>query len=186
MNFPKKPFFLFAFILGFQVLFAQTPIANRVRMAAKKLPEKSEIVAKYTDNKRHSLYYIFENRLYCVDVYKNRIREVQFSNRNYERIRSWRISPSAAYMLFIVDKGRQHRNENDRFELWRLNSFDRKSKCLDTGYRITRSNEEYIVTKRLNVINPDAPKKNRKWLLQDYSYDMEGNTLFRKEAYKEK
>ena len=37
-------------------IFAQTPIANRMKVLVKTLPEGSEIIARYTDMKRHALY----------------------------------------------------------------------------------------------------------------------------------
>lgn len=63
-------------------IFAQTPIANRMKVLVKTLPEGSEIVARYTDMKRHALYYILNNRLYKYDVLNNSQDEINLENRN--------------------------------------------------------------------------------------------------------
>ncbi len=71
-------------------IFAQTPIANRMKVLVKTLPEGSEIVARYTDMKRHALYYILNNRLYKYDVLNNSQDEINLENRN--KIISSRLS----------------------------------------------------------------------------------------------
>ncbi|WP_278485711.1 hypothetical protein [Hoylesella nanceiensis] len=63
-------------------IFAQTPIANRMKVLVKTLPEGSEIIARYTDMKRHALYYILNNRLYKYDVLNNSQDEINLENRN--------------------------------------------------------------------------------------------------------
>ncbi len=66
--------FLFPFLIQ-----AQTPIANRVKAMAKHLPEGANVIAKYTDNKRHCLYYGLHNRLFRYDVIKNKSENVEFT-----------------------------------------------------------------------------------------------------------
>lgn len=55
-------------------LSSQNPVANRVRAAAESLPDGCEIVAKYTDNRYHCLFYTMHNRLYKYDVLTNKIQ----------------------------------------------------------------------------------------------------------------
>lgn len=83
-------------------IFAQTPIANRMKVLVKTLPEGSEIVARYTDMKRHALYYILNNRLYKYDVLNNSQDEINLENRN--KIISSRLSKDSKTITIKAGK----------------------------------------------------------------------------------
>lgn len=100
-------------------IFAQTPIANRMKVLVKTLPEGSEIVARYTDMKRHALYYILNNRLYKYDVLNNSQDEINLENRN--KIISSRLSKDGKTITIKAGK-KQDKHLTDVEEL-NINSF---------------------------------------------------------------
>lgn len=100
-------------------IFAQTPIANRMKVLVKTLPEGSEIVARYTDMKRHALYYILNNRLYKYDVLNNSQDEINLENRN--KIISSRLSKDGKIITIKAGK-KQDKHLTDVEEL-DINSF---------------------------------------------------------------
>lgn len=100
-------------------IFAQTPIANRMKVLVKTLPEGSEIVARYTDIKRHVLYYILNNRLYKYDVLNNSQDEINLENRN--KIISSRLSKDGKTITIKAGK-KQDKHLTDVEEL-NINSF---------------------------------------------------------------
>ena len=119
-------------------IFAQTPIANRMKVLVKTLPEGSEIVARYTDMKRHALYYILNNRLYKYDVLNNSQDEINLENRN--KIISSRLSKDGKTITIKAGK-KQDKHLSDIEEL-DINSF--------TG-EITIAKAESIVPGELDL-----------------------------------
>ena len=100
-------------------IFAQTPIANRMKVLVKTLPEGSEIVARYTDMKRHALYYILNNRLYKYDVLNNSQDEINLENRT--KIIGSRLSKDGKTITIKAGK-KQDKHLTDVEEL-DINSF---------------------------------------------------------------
>ena len=119
-------------------IFAQTPIANRMKVLVKTLPEGSEIVARYTDMKRHALYYILNNRLYKYDVLNNSQDEINLENRN--KIISSKLSKDGKTITIKAGK-KQDKHLSDIEEL-DINSF--------TG-EITIAKTESIVPGELDL-----------------------------------
>ena len=119
-------------------IFAQTPIANRMKVLVKTLPEGSEIVARYTDMKRHALYYILNNRLYKYDVLNNSQDEINLENRN--KIIGSRLSKDGKTITIKAGK-KQDKHLSDIEEL-DINSF--------TG-EITIAKTESIVPGELDL-----------------------------------
>lgn len=119
-------------------IFAQTPIANRMKVLVKTLPGGSEIVARYTDMKRHALYYILNNRLYKYDVLNNSQDEINLENRN--KIISSRLSKDGKTITIKAGK-KQDKHLSDIEEL-DINSF--------TG-EITIAKTESIVPGELDL-----------------------------------
>ena len=119
-------------------IFAQTPIANRMKVLVKTLPEGSEIVARYTDMKRHALYYILNNRLYKYDVLNNSQDEINLENRN--KIIGSRVSKDGKTITIKAGK-KQDKHLTDVEEL-DINSF--------TG-EITIAKNESIIPGELDL-----------------------------------
>ena len=119
-------------------IFAQTPIANRMKVLVKTLPEGSEIVARYTDMKRHALYYILNNRLYKYDVLNNSQDEINLENRN--KIISSRLSKDGK--TITIKAGKKRDKHLSYIEELDINSF--------TG-EITIAKTESIVPGELDL-----------------------------------
>ena len=119
-------------------IFAQTPIANRMKVLVKTLPKGSEIVARYTDMKRHALYYILNNRLYKYDVLNNSQDEINLENRN--KIIGGRLSKDGKTITIKAGK-KQDKHLTDVEEL-DINSF--------TG-EITIAKNESIIPGELDL-----------------------------------
>ena len=119
-------------------IFAQTPIANRMKVLVKTLPKGSEIVARYTDMKRHALYYILNNRLYKYDVLNNSQDEINLENRN--KIIGSRLSKDGKTITIKAGK-KQDKHLTDVEEL-DINSF--------TG-EITIAKNESIIPGELDL-----------------------------------
>ena len=94
-------------------------IPNSSIFAQTTLPEGSEIVARYTDMKRHALYYILNNRLYKYDVLNNSQDEINLENRN--KIIGSRLSKDGKTITIKAGK-KQDKHLTDVEEL-DINSF---------------------------------------------------------------
>ncbi len=156
-------------------LSAQTPIANRVNEAARHVSKDASVVAKYTDNKRHSLYYIRKDKFFCLDVVLNINEELNFTPQKYDKILSSYLSPDGEYMFICLDKGNKSGWVlEDRFELWRINSYNRKSSRIASGFTIDRTKEGFLLRKTSRCLNPRAPKSRQRWMVRDHHFDMMG------------
>ncbi len=168
-----KTLILFPFVST--ILSAQTPIANRVNVAAGHLPKDASVVARYTDNKRHSLYYVRKDKLYCLDVVLNINEELNFTPHKYAKILSSSLSPDGEYMFICLDKGNKSGWAlEDRFELWRINSYDRKSARIASGFTIDRTKEGFLLRETSRCLNPKAPKSRQRWMVRDHHFNMTG------------
>ena len=50
---------------------------------AEHLPKTASVIAKYTDNRRHCLYYSMHNRIFRYDVLSNKSIDVNVSSDSY-------------------------------------------------------------------------------------------------------
>lgn len=165
---------------------AQTPVANRVHTSASNLPANSRIVAKYTDNKRHCLYYCINERLYRYDVVNDKNQETCFSDKAYKSINNTFLSSTDSRYIFIdIDLGRRHGNEpGTTHELWRIDTFTNKSTKIGSGCKISRHKDSLVITAFSRCCNPDAPVARQKWMVRDHYYYLEdGKTIFAKEEH---
>ena len=116
---------------------AQTPVANRVKAMAAALPEHSSVAAKYTDNRRHCLYYVNAHRLYRYDALTDRIEEIPLSGGRSSVV-STMLDGSGDVFLVVVDRGREAPRYG-RMELWRMDSTKPECAKIGTGREIRRS-----------------------------------------------
>jgi hypothetical protein len=166
---------------------AQTPVAIRVKAVVKSLPPHASVVAKYTDNKRHCLYYTLQNRLYCYDVVANKNEEVTFTQGGYSRILSAWYSPDGNFLFIAIDRGTYSNFYlDDGQELIRYDSFLHRSYSVGTGYKIERRKGCYVIKKASRCLNPSAPQSSQHWLARDHYYDLYGKTIWAKEEYRVK
>lgn len=157
------------------LLTAQTPIANRVNVAAEHLPDDASVLAKYTDNERHCLYYIRNNKVFCLDVVLNIDEELDFTSHGYNKILSWHISPGGEYMFICIDKGnKNNRTLEEQFELWRIHSGNKSFKRIGSAFSIDKTKNGFILRKTARCLNPHAPKAQQRWRVRDHHFDMTG------------
>lgn len=165
-------------------MLAQTPVANRIKGLIKTLPAGSTVVAKYTDNHRHCLYYVSGHRLYCYDVLTGQREDVNFSNSSYTHILSTWLSPDGNFFFVAVDKGSLSPFYLDSGqELWRYNSRTKRSFKVGQGYYIERHKEAIVIKRASRCLNPNAPQSHQRWMGQDHYYDLYGKVIFAKEEF---
>ena len=81
-------------------------------------------MAKFTDTKRHFVYYIAINRLYLYDVKQNKEQEVNFCTGGYDRIKNVSLINKADFLLIeIVKEVKEKQTKKYETECWTLNSF---------------------------------------------------------------
>jgi len=175
--------FAFLAIFSFGIT-AQTPIANRIKALANHLPKGAKVVARYTDAKRHSLYYMLDNWLYNYDVWSNRNEKVSFFNEGYRKIVMDAVSPDGQYLVFCIDKGMQtgERLEN-RYELWQIDSYSKQPRKMGVGFFFKDINHTYTLTESTRCRNPHAPEKLRQWYVKDHKFNSSGAVLSVSEEY---
>ena len=168
-------------------LAAQTPVANRVRVAARHLPQGATVLAKYTDNQRHCLYYIQGEKIFCLDVVLNINEELDFNQRTFKKVVSTSISNGGDYMFVVLDRG-----ENtgwaleQRYELWRIDSKNRHFTPLGQGFKIEKTKEGYVLSQTVKCLNPRAPRTQQRWMVREQDYDEKGKPLPPQKPYEMK
>jgi len=169
------------------VVCSQTPVANRIKAVVRNLPKSAVVVAKYTDNHRHSLYYINEHRLFCYDVLTGKNEETVFINTSYENILSSWLSPDGNFFFITIDKGKSVPSYmDDGQELWRFDSRTLRSYKVGQGFFIERRKGCYIIKKGVRCLNPSANYNKQSWIAQDHYYDLYGKVIWAKDEYEVK
>jgi len=162
---------------------AQSPISNRIRAAARHLPENARQVAVFDDNTRHCLYYTLNERLYKFDVWDNTNSEIPF-DESYYKITNWYLSPNKNYIFLVTDNGSfTHFFLKDRITLWRLSVRGQVLKKVADGYRLDKRKGCFIISSMSRCLNPDAARSHQKWLLEDHYYDLTGHIIWASDEY---
>lgn len=164
---------------------AQTPVANRVKAFARSLNHEAHVVAKYTDNRRHCLYYTSGNRLFRYDVLTDEKTEVNFSTNSYAKILSTWLSPDGNYIFIAIDKGILAESYliNGQ-ELWRYDSNGLKSKLIGSGFAIESKPKCIVIKKATRCLNPQAPADKQHWMAKNHYFNVDGTIIWAKEEYK--
>lgn len=167
---------------------AQTPVADRIRAAIKHLPKNIEVVAKYTDNQRHCLYYILDHRLYCLDVIKNKNEEVRFSE-SYLKILDCYLVKKGKLLFVSIDRGSLSKTYAvDGQKLYMINPLNRKIKEVGSGYSIKKStikgNECFSIKKAHKFLNPNKVIKDQQWIAKEHFYSIDGAILYAGDEFK--
>lgn len=143
------------FLLFSTCLIAQTPIANRIKAAVLHLPKKATVLAKYTDNKRHCLYYMYKDKMYCLDVVLNINEVLDFTQKPYKKIIASSISPDGNYVLLCLDRGELKNTAiTNRFELWRINSHNKSFQYIANGFTCKKTKLGYTLQQKINKKQP--------------------------------
>lgn len=163
---------------------AQTPVANRVKAMAKQLPYGCEVVAKYTDNERHCLYYTQHERLYRYNVLTNKKHEVRFSPDAYSSIVDTYVTEKGDYVFVCVEKNLQPKKspENTQ-ELWRIDTKTLKNKKIGDGFAVEKHKGCFIIKKVSRVLESPSQPEKKQWMVQDHYYFLDGRTLWAKDEY---
>lgn len=182
----KQHFLIFASLLLVQLgAMAQTPIANRVKAVIKSLPSQAQVVAKYTDNQRHCLYYTLRNRLFRYDVKTNKREEIAFSQNPYSSIiTTWLSADGNAFFIAIDRKDLVSFYLDNGQELWAIDSHTKRPKRIGVGFSISHSGEKIIIKRATRCINPQAAQSRQHWMVCDHHYDGNGTPLGKGEEYK--
>lgn len=166
-------------------IMAQTPIANRVKAVVKSLPSQAQVVAKYTDNQRHCLYYTLRNRLFRYDVKTNKHEEIPFSSTPYSSIiTTWLSADGNAFFIAIDRKDLVAFYLDNGQELWAFNSHTNRPKKIGTGFAISHSDKGITIKRASRCINPQTTQDRQQWMVCDHHYDGNGTPLGKGEEYK--
>ena len=138
--------------------FSQTPVANRVKAVAANLNPRAIIVAKYTDNHRHCLYYIEGDRLFRHDVLRTQREEINFSNTSYHHVHANWLSPDGNFFFIVVEHEQQakHKNKVQKYALWRYDSRRNSSRKIGSGYKVEHRKKHIAIMRLTN--NPQVTK----------------------------
>lgn len=167
---------------------AQTPVADRIRAAVKHLPASIEVVAKYTDNARHCLYYILDHRLYCLDVIKNKNKEVDFPE-SYLKILNYYLIHKGKLLFVSIDRGSLSKTYAvDGQKLYMINPLTRRIKEVGSGYSIEKStlkgNECFCIKKAHKCLNPNEVIEKQKWVAREHFFSTDGSVLYAGKEFK--
>ena len=167
---------------------AQTPVADRVRAAIKRLPTSIKVVAKYTDNARHCLYYILDHRLYCLDVIRNKNEEVDFPE-SYLKILDCYLIHKSKLLFVSIDRGSLSKTYAvDGQKLYMINPLTRRIKEIGSGYSIEKGtlkgNECFCVSKAHKCLNPNAVIEKQQWIAREHFYGADGSVLYAGKEFK--
>jgi hypothetical protein len=164
---------------------SQTPLANRVKAMVNHLSSSANVVAKYTDDRRHCLFYTMHNRLFRYDALKDKNMDVDFASEGYSRIITTFLSPDGDFIFVAVDKGSLASfYPDDGQVLWRIDSRTLRPYKVGDGYKIVIHKDEIIISKAFRCLNPQAPANKRRWTAKDHYYDAYGHVAYAKDEYK--
>lgn len=164
---------------------SQTPVANRVRAVAKSLRKPAVVVAKYTDNRRHCLYFRDLYRLFRYDVISNRREDVVFSTTSYTKILSTWLSPDGDFIFVVVDKGGLVPSYMEAGqELWKYDSHTGKYSKIGAGFRIQHRKGCIVIKRGTRCLNPTMPPAKQRWMAQDHFFDLYGKVIWAKDEYR--
>lgn len=182
----KRHFLIFGIaLLAHLGTLAQTPVANRVKAVVKSLPAQAQVVAKYTDNQRHCLYYTLRNRLFRYDVKTDKREEISFSPNPYSSIiTTWLSADGNAFFIALDRKNLVSFYLDNGQELWRYDSHTKQPKRIGVGFSISHLGERITIKRASRCLNPQAAQSRQRWMVCDHHYDGNGTPLGKGEEYK--
>ena len=172
---------------------AQSPIAHRVKGVAESLPKGSHEIARYTDERRHCLYYQKDDRLYKYDVIEGTNVDLTISPAGYTRLINIWLSSNRRYLFVAIDReGLVGSYLENGQELWRIDSYNGRRRKIGSGYRIRLRKENkqldkphFIISQASRCLNSKAPMENKNWMVRDHYFDFaEGESLYLSDEYR--
>lgn len=162
---------------------AQTPVANRVKAVMKRLPTSAQVLAKYTDNERHSLYYIMHGRLYNYDVMTNSNKEVMFPE-GYKSVLNTYLENGNNLIFIVLDRGSRSGNYIvDGKKLYMLNTYTKKLKEIGSGYAVGKSQVKGLPCFEIKKGERCVNTVEHTWKARSHYYDLTGESLFAGEEF---
>lgn len=167
---------------------AQTPVANRIRAVVKHLPKSSVVAAKYTDNERHSIYYIVNHRLFCYDVVTDKDAEVAFPE-NYLKIDNCYVVGKEGLLFVVIDRGSLSKNyAKDGKRLYMITPLTKDIKEVGSGFNVrttTLKGEEcFCIKKAYRLLNPSEVTGQQQWLAREHFYGIDGSVIYAGKEFK--
>ena len=172
---------------------AQSPIANRVRGVAMSLPKGAHEIARYTDERRHCLYYMKDDRIYKYDVLEGTNRDITISPEGYTKLLNVWLSSNKRYLFVAIDrKGLVGAYLEKGRELWRIDSYNGRRRKIGSGYRIRLRRENkilekphFIISQASRCLNSKEPLEYKNWMVRDHYFDFaEGMSIYLSEEYR--
>lgn len=146
------------------------------------LPDGAKLIARFSDKRRNTVYYLYNERIYCHDRSRHMTSEVAFPY-GYVKIVNIYTSPLRSRIFVVLDMGDTANRLLDGQQLWVINSFNRKCTKVGEGFHVTKGKDCIIVSKGYYCKNSNAPLINRVWRARDHYYDFTGKVLWIKNEY---
>jgi len=172
---------------------AQSPIANRVKGVAMSLPKGSHEIARYTDERRHCLYYLRNDRIYKYDVIEGTNLDITISPEGYTKLLNVWLSSNKRYLFVAIDRKDLVNTYLEKGqELWRIDSYNGRRRKIGTGYRIRLRRENkyvekphFIISKASRCLNNKEALEYKNWMVRDYYFDFsEGGSFYTSDEYR--
>lgn len=172
---------IFVFLLFPLLAMSQTPIANRVRAKAARMKNRDRIVAKYTDDRRHCLYFVRSNRLFRYDALTGATSEVVFSTQGYNKIINTWLSRDGNVVFVLVDRSALTSQPlADGQEVYSVNSFTGKSTSIGSGVHCVMAHEGYFYITHLVAVKR-RPNMTKEYIVEDQWFYDDGRPLWVKD-----
>ena len=147
------------------------------------IPAGAKIITSYSDKRRNTVYYQYNERIFCYDRTRRRTKEMQFSY-GYVKIKNVYTSPLHSRIFVVLDMGNKSYNPVvDGLQLWVINSFNRRCSKVGEGFRVRKGKDGMIVSKGCYCKNSNAPIERRIWRARDHYYDFTGKVMWVKHEY---
>lgn len=160
---------------------SQTPIANRVKARAARLRNGEKVVAKYTDDRRHSLYFVRSNRLFRYDALTGNTKEVVFSSQGYDKIINTWLSKDGNMMFILIDRSSLTTQPlADGQEVCKVNSFTGKASSVGSGIKCVMEHSGYFYITHLVLIKRH-PNMTKEYIVEDQWFYDDGRPLWVKD-----
>lgn len=131
----------------------QTPIANRVKARAAHLKSNETAIAKYTDDRRHCLFFVRSSRIFKYDAVSGSTSEIVFCQDGYDTIMKTWISKDGGIMFVLVDRSSLTTQPLvDKQEICSLNSFTGKTGKIASGFSFgIKKDGSFYLTHQVDV-----------------------------------
>ena len=157
------------------------------------LPKGAHEIARYTDERRHCLYYMKDDRIYKYDVLEGTNRDITISPEGYTKLLNVWLSSNKRYLFVAIDrKGLVGAYLEKGRELWRIDSYNGRRRKIGSGYRIRlrRDNKilekpHFIISQASRCLNSKEPLEYKNWMVRDHYFDFaEGMSIYLSEEYR--